>query len=401
MLMWMCVSRYKWGSYICPMSYYLAGNFANEFYDNETYNNDDIGTAAITTDVVSYSTLSAQFDYKATKQQAFIALLVFGLIYHLMWLFLMKMFDLLTNTRRTRNVDVYRRVIAARTRAKLLVSAGLRAVNNSANSFNLSSYNFGGSMSGSASGYANSPGNTYSYNSNSGGNAFANAEEDAYIELESGSVHSSPSSLSHQQQASSTSYRYGNASAGNSHNAHLHTPTGPGAVTNPMLSGASGGNKLTLSTASGVHTAHAPNTINTPSSLMSLATPSAATDATGNSVSASNSAANSPLANPFTNTYGAGSPILHQHSGVNLSPRASHSPSPSPFLSRLPSSQQLLQANNLNRPSLSAPSAPSSLVSNNNTPNNNNNSAVTRNSQVDGNTDSTSLLSFEGKETEI
>jgi hypothetical protein len=153
------------------MSYYLAGNFANEFDGNQS-----------ATSVVSFSNLSAMYDFNATMSQSFMAILVIGAVNNLLWLLCMKIFDL-----SSRGL-VFKRVVAARSKAKLIVAAGIRAAKTNFNNANAAVNGSGSSMDGfhgrgsiGMSSLSSGSSNVFTY---------ANAEEDAYMELESGSTHS-------------------------------------------------------------------------------------------------------------------------------------------------------------------------------------------------------------------
>lgn len=101
--------RYKWGSFICPMSYYLSGNFFNEFSGNSE-----------ATGINSFNEVADFYGFHIEKWDAFVALLSIGLIYRVLWLILLKSVDM------ARKREVMVRVGEARKRAKLIVAAGLR-----------------------------------------------------------------------------------------------------------------------------------------------------------------------------------------------------------------------------------------------------------------------------------
>eukprot|EP01034_Spumella_vulgaris_P022154 gene22154-28261_t len=100
----------QWGSYICPMTYYLAGCFRNEFEDNS----DAIGPD------IAFSNLADMYDYHTTLTDSFLAVVVFGLIYKLIWLVALKLYTVFKRR------AVLRRVESVRKKARKIITAGLR-----------------------------------------------------------------------------------------------------------------------------------------------------------------------------------------------------------------------------------------------------------------------------------
>jgi hypothetical protein len=106
-----CMSyRSYWGSYICPMSYFLAGAMRNECSNN----------SRVLSTTITYEDVSNQYGYHLSLPAAILAIFVMGLAYKILWLGALRLQDIAK--RRT----VRRKVLGIRKRARRLLKATLR-----------------------------------------------------------------------------------------------------------------------------------------------------------------------------------------------------------------------------------------------------------------------------------
>ncbi len=92
------------------MSYFLAGCFRNEFEDNAS----SVGTD------VTFSALEDMYDYHTSLVDSLVAVALFGVIYKLLWLALLKVHTVLKKR------AVMRRVQSVRKKARKVIKARLR-----------------------------------------------------------------------------------------------------------------------------------------------------------------------------------------------------------------------------------------------------------------------------------
>lgn len=95
--------------YIFPMGYFLAGCFRNEFQNNSNA----LGN-------VSFKNLEDMYDYHATVAESVIAMLVIGGAYRIVWLFVLKIWEIMKRR------EVLMSVGAAKHRANTFLTAGVR-----------------------------------------------------------------------------------------------------------------------------------------------------------------------------------------------------------------------------------------------------------------------------------
>lgn len=92
------------------MTYYLAGAFRNEFENNA----DAVGPD------VAFSSLADMYSYHTSLADALLAVALFGLIYKLIWLVVLKLYTVFKRR------AVLRRVENVRKKARKIIQAGLR-----------------------------------------------------------------------------------------------------------------------------------------------------------------------------------------------------------------------------------------------------------------------------------
>eukprot|EP01038_Epipyxis_sp_PR26KG_P004858 gene4858-6808_t len=105
----------SWGSYICPMSYYLAGAFRNEYINNSAALGD-----------ISYSQLSNYYSFHASIGSALAALIITGAIYKACW------FIALASAVYYEHKNLKSKVKTIKRKAKRIITASLRSSNSSA-----------------------------------------------------------------------------------------------------------------------------------------------------------------------------------------------------------------------------------------------------------------------------
>ncbi len=114
----------SWGTYICPMSYYLAGVMRNEFENNanalNSNSNDDSIVGSDDNVTVSYNNLQGQYDYHVTLHEAVLVLIAMGFCYKLIWFLTLRLHAL------SRQRALRRKVIGFRRKARRFVSGVLR-----------------------------------------------------------------------------------------------------------------------------------------------------------------------------------------------------------------------------------------------------------------------------------
>ena len=102
--------RINWAAMMCPMYFYMAGAFRNEFWHN---------TRALGEDV-SYANLRNQYDYHSAQMVCLSVIVLMGLIYKCIWLLSLRMHSLFKGR------AVLQKVYGVRRRARKLIKAGLR-----------------------------------------------------------------------------------------------------------------------------------------------------------------------------------------------------------------------------------------------------------------------------------
>jgi hypothetical protein len=148
--------RLSWGASICPMYFYMAGIFRNEFLNNR----DALGDA-------SYSNLRVQYDYYLNQATCLVVLLFIGLVFKCLWLVSVRYHGV----RRRR--AVLQQVYGARRKARKLIKAGLRWSERAGTQYQRAEHAGGPKETGRAP----SPGGSFAI-SNAGGDDEDEAEVD-------------------------------------------------------------------------------------------------------------------------------------------------------------------------------------------------------------------------------
>lgn len=100
----------KWGSYICPMTYFLAGALRNECQDN----------SRCLSDALTYDDISDHYGYHMDLYRVVAVLLAMGIIYKLSWLVTLRLHYVVKQR------AVRRKVIGFRKKARKILKASLR-----------------------------------------------------------------------------------------------------------------------------------------------------------------------------------------------------------------------------------------------------------------------------------